>query len=722
MLLIIPILTLFANTAILLDIPFFREIMFFVFLSFVPGFAILRLFKLKEISLLDTILFSAALSIAFAMFMGLLIGELYLFVGLSQPLSTIPLTVSMSVFTLAVFFVDYKRDFSETSKPKVSFCVEKKNTVLLSLILFLLPLLSALSVFYLNLYALLLSCIAIAALCVISGAFRRLGLENLFPFLIFSISVALVCQVVLTSNYIVGADANLEFYVFKLTQLNGYWAPLDMHVNSMVTLTYGSMLSITLLPSIYSALMGVQGDIVFKILYPFIFCLVPLVLYRISEKQFGRLIGLLSALFFTFTYVAFLGPEPLSLNRQIVGELFLLLSIFLLINKAIPLTERRLLLIFFGAALAVSHYSLAYVYLIIITVFFIVSKAKHRFDNVLNSVTLLLLFVITISWYALATGPPLLSATGTIEGLFKGLTTGFVPTTNTASGIAAVPEVFTVTTWINLLLTGISYLFLITGTLLAIVKPKLIGISSEFKVLLIASASILVLSIFIPNIASTLNFSRFYAISLLFLSPCFVLGGKTLLMAIGKVGLKIKRALKRRNTVLKNKNDNLALLLIAIILGAYFLSQVGFVNYVGNGTKNFYSIFFESMITSKDNQTKMLLYGTYIPTQDVFSASWLQSHKAETSKVLTDSISATHVLISYGLIPNEQLRAITNNTFPPQNSFIYLGSLNLVNGVISTNNGFFNTSESLFLFDQNSLVYSNGDSEIYYVPSVDSHS
>ena len=204
-------------------------------------------------------------------------------------------------------------------------------------------------------------------------------------------------------------DANLEYYVFRLTQINGHWGFLNANVNSLVTLTYNSMLSITLLPAVYSALMNAQGEIVFKILYPFIFSLVPLTLYRICEKQFGKLIGLLSALFFVFTSAAFYGPEPLGLNRQIVGELFLILSVFLLISKTIPVTKRRLLLIIFGAALAVSHYSLAYIYLAIVVVVFIISRVKPKFDDTLNTVTVLLLFVMTFSWYALTSAPLLTS-------------------------------------------------------------------------------------------------------------------------------------------------------------------------------------------------------------------------------------------------------------------------------------------------------------------------
>jgi uncharacterized membrane protein len=159
-------------------------------------------------------------------------------------------------------------------------------------------------------------------------SFNRFILENLFPFIIFFVSIAVVFQVILLSTYVLGWDINLEYQVFRLTQINGYWDPQNSPLNSLITLNYNSMLSITLLPSVYSALMGAKDELVFKLLYPFIICLLPLGLYRMGEKQFGKSIGLLSAFSLFLLLFSFFGVEQLSLNRQIIGELFLFLSIF----------------------------------------------------------------------------------------------------------------------------------------------------------------------------------------------------------------------------------------------------------------------------------------------------------------------------------------------------------------------------------------------------------
>lgn len=60
---------------------------------------------------------------------------------------------------------------------------------------------------------------------------------------------------------------------------------------------------------------------------------------------------------------------------------------------------------------------------------------------------------------------------------------------------------------------------------------------------------------------------------------------------------------------------------------------------------------------------------------------------------------------------------MTNTTIPTEGSFVYLGTLNTVNGVMKTESGSFNTSEISYLFNQNDIVYSNGNCEILYVAS-----
>jgi uncharacterized membrane protein len=302
---------------------------------------------------------------------------------------------------------------------------------------------------------------------------------------------------------------------------------------------------------------------------------------------------------------------------------------------------------------------------------------------------------------------------------FAQLTAAPMPTGAVASssGMFGFPQVFTAASWINLLLTGIANLFLIIGVLLIFLRPKGTGISAQYRVMSIVAALILAVTFIEPSIGSILNFTRFYAIILLFLAPCFVLGGHAFLVTIGKVWKKIKRPLKHQ-IASKSKNIDIAFLLMAIILGGYFLSQTGFVTRVASDTISNHPIDFERMIVSNETQVKIGFYDNYISEQDVYSASWLLNHNAETAEIFADYLSASHVLLSYGLIPNELLLPITNTTIPPQGSFIYLSSLNIGNDAITTLTGSFNTSEISSLLNQNNLVYSNGNGEIWYVTSA----
>ena len=407
-------MTLLLVAVILLNIPVIRDIIVFAYLSFVPGFVILKTFKLKELSLLNTFLISVGLSLFALMFVGLLVNELYVILGLSEPLSIIPLTAAMSTFTLIVFFIGYRRDFSINFVSLDGMFKATRSYLPLALVLIILPILSIVGALYVNIPIMIILCLTIAVLCVLSIASNKLIPSKSYPFLIFSISISILLLNLLMSKYIIGDDANLEYYVFKVTQIRGYWGPINAVTNSATALSYNSMLSVTLLPNVYSVLMNLQNEMLFKILYSFIFSLVPVTLYGIYKNETGKLIGLLSTFFFVFTFNAFFG-ELISVNRQIVAEFFLVLSILLWLDKTLPIKEKRILLIIFGVSIAISHYSIAVIYLIFVSLVVIISSIKSKVDDAFNASTVLAIFGITFLWYAFSTGSILTSIINTIQ-------------------------------------------------------------------------------------------------------------------------------------------------------------------------------------------------------------------------------------------------------------------------------------------------------------------
>jgi len=712
----IPIMTLLLVAAILLNIPVFRYAIVFTYLSFVPGFVILKTFKLKGLGLLNTLLISVGLSLVASMSIGLLVNELYTILKLSQPLSVIPLTTAMSTFTLILFFISYRRDSSINFIFLDGMLKATRTYLPLILLLIIISMLSIVSALYMHIPVMIIFCLAIAVLCVLSVVSDKLIPSEAYPFLIFSISISILLLNLLSSKQVMGFDANLEYYVFKDNQIRGYWGPINIFSQTSASLTYNAMLSITLLPNVYSSLMNLQNDVLlFKILYSFIFSLLPITLYGVYRAETGKLVGLLSTLFFVFSINAFFG-ELIGVNRQIVAEFFFMLFILIWLNETFPIKEKRILLVIFGISIALSHYSLAVIFVILVSLIVIVSSIKSKFDDVFNAPTLLTIFGATFLWYAFSLGSILILIVNTIQTVFSELLNSQARAAGTVSTVYGLPTVFTAASWINLAVSGLVNLLLLVGILFVIFLPRRIGasFSSRYRFLTFFAAIMFAASFAFPAVAGTLNFTRFFAISLLFLSPCVTIGGLVLLNTIqSALG---KRKETRNNIAFLNKRTKKALLLVAILFGAYFLSQSGFINYVTGGAIHNIRFDYYRLKTSSDPQDQITFYFAYTPHQDVSSAIWLSKYPNASSVVYADVISGQQVLYSEGLIPQNLILPLTNTTRPGRNSFVYLGSVNVAKGIIPTSDsGYFNTSEISSSLAESDLVYSNGDSLIWSV-------
>jgi len=715
--LLIPFVTLIAFIVMLLDIPIIREIVLFGYLSFVPGFVTLKVLRLKEFGLLYTFIFSVGLSLFALMFVGFLVNQLCLFIGFMQPLSAIPLMVALSSYVLVLYFIDYKNNFSiNFTSLNQSLNVSKKYLHIIPLLV-ILPITSIIAALYLNVFLMLCLTIMIAALCVLCVVSNKFIPQEAYPFLIFSISISILLLNLLVSKYTIGDDANLEFYVFRVTQLRGYWAPLDEIRDSWQAISYNSNLSITILPAVYSTLMNVKNELIFKILYPFIFSLVPLGLYEIYKKEHSALIGILAALFFVFSINAFFG-ELISVNRQIVAEFFLVLSIFLWLDKGIPLKEKRLLLIIFGISVSLAHYSLAVIYIIFICMVVLLSSIKPKFDNVFNTFSIVTIFGVSFLWYAFGPSSPLTGIIRVAQNMLDGLTSFQGNYAGSVGSVYAVPEVFTIASWYNLVVTGAITVALAVGVVLLIFSKqfKLPAISDKYRFLLLLGGLILAASYVLPRFAAVLNFTRFYAITLLVLSPCLIIGLLYILNIPANIFKKITNRQKSLRMPLNMSNKG-ALLLIAILLSAFFLSQSGFLNHTTGGAFRTPAFGFDYYRLEASNSTdgQHIFYSSYTPEQDVRSAYWLSNYLNPPPRLYVDTVSSMRVILSCALVPQNLIYHLTNETIPEPGSVVYLGSFNIIKDTVPTPTELYKTSELSASFNAVNVIYSNGNSEIWKV-------
>lgn len=293
---IITILLL-TDLAILLDIPFLRQIIGFLFLIILPGLLILQILKLNKLGFTEKSVLLVGLSISFLMFFGLLINNLSLSLGYRTPLSAIFLLVSFNLAFIVLAIIGYK-----TNKEPI-FSLPNLNLDLSEKAFLIVPILfPALSIFGMhvmhttdNNIILIILLFLIPAYVIFLCFFNQKFPKRLYPIVIYLISISLLLLWSLISNHIVGIDTHSEYYFFRTTLNNMYWSVFGHS-------TLDACLSISLLPTVYQSILNISSEFLFKILYSSLYSISPLVIYILSKKYIGEFYAFLTSCFFMFQH------------------------------------------------------------------------------------------------------------------------------------------------------------------------------------------------------------------------------------------------------------------------------------------------------------------------------------------------------------------------------------------------------------------------------------
>ncbi len=284
-------LALIGLQALGINVPVLRQVAGFIYLTIVPGVLLLRILRLHNLGAIESLLYTVGLSIAFQIFLGLLTNTLLPYVGISAPLSLTSLTTAITVAVVILCVLCYLRDkgFSSSTTLDIGETLSPA-----SLFLILLIALTVLGTFLVTLYMnslLLLLVVALIALIPGLVLFNKFIPVRLYPLAIFSIGIALLFHRSLISPYLVGWDIHIEYYVAKLTEANAYWDP------KLAYSVGNSLLSLTILPLTYSRFLAVELTWVFKVVYPLLFSVLPLGLYRLFRQWHDEKIAFLSVFF-----------------------------------------------------------------------------------------------------------------------------------------------------------------------------------------------------------------------------------------------------------------------------------------------------------------------------------------------------------------------------------------------------------------------------------------
>jgi uncharacterized membrane protein len=390
-----------------------------------------------------------------------------------------------------------------------------------------------------------------------------------------------------------------------------------------------------------------------------------------------------------------------------IGYLFFSAAIFSLLNRDLTARNRRVLIIIFSAALAVSAYSLSFIYVFFVVSLFIALRIKGKREQLLNLSLVITILAIVFSWYIFVSAPPLNKLQFVINNIFNRFTQDVFSSQARLEPQYALLSPTVQTTFVGLFHKILIYLtdgFIVVGAAVIVLKPKTTRVSPEFRWLAIIGLLILTMVLVVPNVAPSINFTRFYRAAMIFLAPLFVVGGLYLLDFFKKIRVP-SRIMSSKVTY-----RSFEFLILAVILATFFLFRVGFANYISGGYPISYSLSFSDM--------KMSRMDTIIQELDVYSAKWLEA-KGENNKLIYVG-GEIRPIICYTNFNRDSLYFLTNTTKAESDSYIYLSTANIISGLAGSSSEdvtfLFNASDLSPVLAQSDKIYSNGQSEDYYVP------
>ena len=393
----IIIFELITNLLVLFDVQYFylRALLSFIFLITIPGLFIMLMLEIREIGFWEYLVYTIGLSIAFLMFGGLFINWTLPLVGIDKPLSLVPLFVSFNIFLLIFWLIVFKRNKEITLKIKLPKWDLLNKIFFITPVIF--PLLSIFGAITLNnggpnyLTVIMLSGIAVYFFLII--LFRKRLSKNIHPWAILMLSISLLLMYSLRSWHIIGGDSYQEYLIFTLTNNAKYWIPSGS--------AYNSCISITILPTIFASFTKINNEYIYKLIFPVLFSIVPLMIYLSTKKFLNEGYAFLTSFFFISQYLFFV--QMTEVARQGIAFIFLALILLLIFNHEINESIKSFLYIIFGMSIILSHYSTAYVWLATMVIFYILGRLLKiillkKLKLFISFKYILLMILITFLW------------------------------------------------------------------------------------------------------------------------------------------------------------------------------------------------------------------------------------------------------------------------------------------------------------------------------------
>jgi uncharacterized membrane protein len=318
-------------------------------LLLLPGLLILQVLKIL-MRHLTSVVYAAGLSILYLMALGLVVNSVVPLFGDHHPLSHGILLIAYDATIVPLLLTSFIR--STTSLTLVVQSLKTRFFVALFGILFL-PALAILGATRLNnggSNVVSLITIAVVASAFIYYAFR--SNRRLVPLFIYIAGVVMLYLFTFRSNFITGSDIVKEFRYFSTTYRQQSW-----HIDTTSN-PYEACLSVTILPTVLANFFHINLQYLYKCIFPLMYGLIPLIVYELTQRVMTRKVAVLASLFF-ISFSGFISVIPQH-SREGIGLIFFGLLVLVLFDTSLSRRLKLSLALSFGFAMAVSHYSTAY--------------------------------------------------------------------------------------------------------------------------------------------------------------------------------------------------------------------------------------------------------------------------------------------------------------------------------------------------------------------------
>lgn len=681
-----------------IQIPILRELISFIILFFIPGVLILRILRLHDLGNTRTVFYSVGLSIVSLMLIGLFMNSIYPLMGISKPFSLFNLFITVNLFLFSLCIISYLRD-KDYSSPEILQLQEILSP--LFLVLCLIPFLSIFGTYMLNVYGnntlqmILLLILAIFPLITLKWIPKKL-----YPLVIFVLALSLLLHTTLISPYIWGSDINIELIMANYVIKTGVWY-------AELNIPYNAMLSVVLLAPIYSVISDLSLTWCFKIVYSVLFSLVPVILFEIYNKLSNEKIALLACIFF-INLNAFFTVLP-AVARQEIASIFLALILIMVLEEKISGYYKSILLLLFGFGLVVSHYGMAYVFLLIIgasiliLILFRIFKIKLieniEFKNykIVNIYFALFMACFSLIWFIYVSNYSIFQ-NGSVLGylMFSSLNDLFNPTTS--QGYYIISASMSYYQSLERFLYIIGDLLIAIGIINLTFDKK---INSEFKALSIASFLILVSAVIFPYFAAAMNTDRIFYINLFFLAVFFVSG---FLSAIRVFNRALKKVIKSRSLMISAKN---ALYILCLFLLVFSIFNTAFI----------YQVFDQPKMGRFALENTQDFY--MVNNQEISGINWLKKNNVNGIEIYSDVYK---FLVLESLIYSDDTKPLEKflvNGIPYDNSYsieyqTLMAYDNIINSTILLGDAYVFFGK--FNIDNKKILVADNDTgELYYL-------